>query len=117
MDTVPWSHLIFHDKYMNIVDVYEGGYFHTRGIYRSEPTSCMNNNIPYFSAISRQIIVERIMKLAHEKFRLADFYEKDVLDASNNTRAGLDVPDNVATRSAAAKQMPPVFMGESPDFE
>ncbi len=117
MDTVPWSHLIFHDKYMNIVDVYEGGYFHTRGIYRSEPTSCMNNNIPYFSAISRQIIVERIMKLAHEKFRLEDFYEKDVLDASNNTRAGLDVPDNVATRSAAAKQMPPVFMGESPDFE
>ena len=113
MDTVPWSHLIFHNKYSNIVDIYEGGYFHTRGIYRSEPTSCMNNNIPYFSAISRQTIVERIMKLAHEKFSLADFYANDVLDASNNTRA-LQVEDNVATHSAAAKQMAPVFMGESP---
>ncbi len=116
MDTVPWSHLIFHDKYANIVDIYEGGYFHARGIYRSEPTSCMNNNIPYFSAISRQTIVERIMKLANQKFSLADFYAKDVLDASNNTRADLHVEDNVVTRSAAAKQMPPVFMGEAPEL-
>ncbi|MBP3497999.1 MAG: leucine-rich repeat protein, partial [Alistipes sp.] len=54
MDEVGWSHLIFHPTYSNIVDIYEGGYFHTRGIYRSEPVSCMNNNIPYFSAISRQ---------------------------------------------------------------
>lgn len=116
MDTVPWSHLIFHDKYANIVDIYEGGYFHARGIYRSEPTSCMNNNIPYFSAISRQTIVERIMKLANQKFSLADFYAKDVLDASNNTRADLHVEDNVVTRSAAAKQMAPVFMGEAPEL-
>ncbi|MBP3497998.1 MAG: leucine-rich repeat protein, partial [Alistipes sp.] len=54
MNKVGWSHLIFHPTYSNIVDIYEGGYFHTRGIYRSEPVSCMNNNIPYFSAISRQ---------------------------------------------------------------
>lgn len=116
MDTVPWSHLIFHDKYANIVDIYEGGYFHARGIYRSEPTSCMNNNIPYFSAISRQTIVERIMKLAKEKFSLADFYANDVLDASNNTRA-LQINEKAPEyQSAAAKQMAPVFMGESPEW-
>lgn len=116
MDNVQWSHLIFHDKYANIVDIYEGGYFHARGIYRSEPTSCMNNNIPYFSAISRQTIVERIMKLAHQKFSLADFYAKDVLDASNNSRGPLNIEENEVTRAAAAKQMAPVFMGESPDL-
>lgn len=116
MDNVPWSHLIFHDKYSNIVDIYEGGYFHARGIYRSEPTSCMNNNIPYFSAISRQTIVERIMKLANEKFSLADFYANDVLDASNNTRA-LQINEKAPEyQSAAAKQMAPVFMGESPEW-
>ncbi len=116
MDSVPWSHLIFHNKYANIVDIYEGGYFHTRGIYRSEPTSCMNNNIPYFSAISRQTIVEKIMKLANKKFSLDDFYAKDVLDASNNTRA-LAVDENApAVMNGASKQMPPVFMGESPNY-
>ena len=63
-DAVPWSHLMYHPSYANTVDVYEGGYFHTRGIFRSEPNSCMNNNIPYYSAISRQAIVERIMDYA-----------------------------------------------------
>ena len=74
---VPWSHLAFHPSYGDIVDVYEGGYFHSRGVYRSEINSCMNNNVPYFSSWSRQLIVERIMKLAGEKFDLNEFYSKD----------------------------------------
>lgn len=74
---VPWSHLIFHKDYGDIVDIYEGGYFHSRGVYRSEQNSCMNNNIPYYSTWSRQLIVERIMKLAGEKFDLDSFYAKD----------------------------------------
>ncbi len=47
MYEVPWAHLIFDEKYSNVVDLYEGGYTHTRGVFRSEPNSCMNNNIPY----------------------------------------------------------------------
>ena len=43
-EAVPWGHLIYHPTYANTVDIYEGGFFHTRGIYRSEPNSCMNNN-------------------------------------------------------------------------
>ena len=74
---VPWAHLVFNPDYSNRVDMFEGGYMHTRGIYRSEITSCMNNNIPYFSAISRQAIVERIKDYAGETFSLEDFYAHD----------------------------------------
>lgn len=114
--TVEWSHLIFHPDYSNIVDMYEGGFFHSRGIYRSEATSCMNNNIPYYSAIQRQEMVERIMKYAGEEFSLEDFYANDVRDASNNntTRASLEVEDTPAVRASAAKQMAPRIMGDKP---
>lgn len=76
-EDVPWSHLLFHPSYGDIVDVYEGGYFHSRGVYRSEANSCMNNNIPYYSSWSRQLIVKRIMKLAGEDFSLEKFYAND----------------------------------------
>lgn len=72
-----WKHLIFDDRYSDIVDIYEGGYFHSRGVYRSEDNSCMNNNIPYYSTISRQAIVERIMELAGEPFDFEQFVAKD----------------------------------------
>ncbi len=74
---VPWTHLIFNPDYGDIVDIYEGGYFHSRGVYRSEHNSCMNNNVPYFSTWSRQLIVQRIMKMAGEPFDLNSFYAKD----------------------------------------
>jgi len=74
---VPWSHLIFHQDYGDIVDIYEGGYFHSRGVYRSEYNSCMNNNVPYFSTWSRQLIVQRIMHLAGETFDFERFVAND----------------------------------------
>lgn len=77
---VPWSHLIFNPALVDIVDIYEGGYFHSRGVYRSEYNSCMNNNVPYFSTWSRQLIVERIMKLAGKEFSLDSFYANDKRD-------------------------------------
>jgi hypothetical protein len=114
INEVGWSHLIFHPQYSNVVDVYEGGYFHTRGVYRSEPTSCMNNNIPYFSAISRQAIVERIMDYAGEEFDLESFYAKDSDEFGTTTKGAgynlaLPTTDN-------GKQYAPVYMGEKPDF-
>ena len=117
--TVEWAHLFANPDYSNIVDMYEGGYFHSRGIFRSEATSCMNNNIPYYSAISRQEMVERIKRYAGEEFSLAEFYANDVRDASNNdfvTRA-LEVEETPATRAAAAKQHAPKFMGEKPQLK
>lgn len=111
---VPWSHLFFHPKYGDIVDIYEGGFYHTRGIYRSEATSCMNNNIPYFSAISRQSIVERIMKYAGETFSLDDFYAKDVLDIGS--RGMQPSWDEMLTPNyaGASKQHAPKIMSGKP---
>lgn len=87
---VPWKHLMAHPDYHNSVDIYEGGYFHSKGVYRSEFNSCMNNNVAYFSAWSRQLIVERISKLAGVPFSLDAFYQKDVdeSDRMYGTRSG-----------------------------
>lgn len=118
--TIEWAHLFAHPDYMNKVDMYEGGYFHTRGIYRSEANSCMNNNVPYYSAISRQEMVERIMRYAGLEFSLEDFYANDVRDASNNdftTRAKLSVEETPVMRTSAAKQMPLKFMGDKPQLK
>ena len=119
MKSVEWAHLIYHPDYSNIVDMYEGGFFHTRGIYRSEATSCMNNNIPYYSAISRQEMVERIMKYAGKEFSLEEFYAKDVRDASNNTvsPSRLHVEENAITLKGASKQLPPKYMGDKPQLK
>lgn len=114
-DSVPWSHLMYHPTYANTVDIFEGGYFHTRGIYRSESNSCMNNNIPYYSAISRQAIVERIMDYAGVAFDLEDFYENDVLA----TKAGIDAsPSWASTPSSSSyqKHHHPVIMGNNPNL-
>ena len=120
--TVEWAHLFAHPDYMDKVDMYEGGYFHTRGIYRSEANSCMNNNVPYYSAISRQEMVERIMRYAGLEFSLEDFYAKDIRDASNNdftTKSlhSLHSLSSAVEMSGAAKQMPPKFMGDKPQLK
>lgn len=85
---VPWAHLIYHENYSDYVDMFEGGYMHSRGMYRSEATSCMNNNIPYFSAISRQAIVERIKAYAGEQFSLEEFYANDNDSFGPTTKGG-----------------------------
>ena len=119
MNTVEWSHLIFHPIYSARVDMYEGGYFHTRGVYRSESASCMNNNIPYFSAISRQEIVERIMRYAGLEFSIDDFYANDNLNAGPVAPQVSSLAAEVPAMSAASasKQMHPKFMGEKPELK
>ena len=77
MKQVPWSHMIFDPDYSNTVDVFEGGYYHARGVFRSESNSCMRNNIPYFSAISRESIVKRIKQYAGETYSYEDFKAND----------------------------------------
>ena len=62
-----------------------------RGVFRSEQTSCMNNNIPYYSAISRESIVKRIKKYAGEEYSFEDFVKNDKGDAGSITRA-MNVP-------------------------
>lgn len=77
MTDVAWSHFIFDPRYSNVVDIFEGGYGYTRGVYRSEINSCMNYGIPYYNAISRQAIVERILNNSGEGFTMEKFYAND----------------------------------------
>ena len=117
---VPWAHLIYNSKYSDYVDMYEGGYMHSRGIYRSEATSCMNNNIPYYSAISRQAIVERIMEYAGEEFTLEKFYANDKDTFGTITRAGFTTADRtfgVDPKFVRSTGLGPVFMGEKPNVK
>ena len=80
---VPWSHLIYDPRYSDIVDIYEGGYMHSRGVFRSEQNSCMNNDIPYYSTISRESIVKRIKKNLEVK-RLVLTTFANAINASNS---------------------------------
>ena len=77
---VPWKHLIFHPKYSAYVDVYEGGYNHARGVFRSEVNSCMKTHIPYYNAISRESIVKRIMDYAGKPFSFEEFEKNDKME-------------------------------------
>jgi hypothetical protein len=112
MNEVPWSHFIFHEKYHQIVDIFEGGYMHNRGVFRSEQNSCMNNNIPYFSTISREEIVKRIMAIAGEPYDFEEFVAKDILEAGNAQETRGAAPEMIASPAMYGNH--PVFMGERP---
>ncbi len=121
INTVPWSHLIFNPQFSNYVDVYEGGYMHSRGVFRSEVTSCMNNNIPYYSAISRQAIVERIMDYAGLPFSFEDFCAHDSRAFGTITKATANEVfdytfgvDPNFTRGSEHGSI--IYMGEHPDY-
>lgn len=107
---VPWSHLIYHEKYSNVVDIYEGGYMHNRGVYRSEQNSCMNNDIPYYSTISRESIVKRIKKYAGETYSFEEFVANDKMDASVETRS----VSAGTSHSVRTYQKPPTIHKGSP---
>ena len=111
MSEVAWSHLIFHEKYAGIVDIFEGGYMHSRGVFRSEQNSCMNNDIPYYSTISREQMVRRIKRLAGETYTFEDFVEKDVIEAGAATRSSYQtIPDYVPM---GLKHAAPVWVGKN----
>ena len=116
---VPWAHLVYNPQYSDYVDMYEGGLMHTRGMYRSESTSCMNNNIPYYSAISRQAIVERIKYCAGEEFSLEDFYSHDNASIGTITRAGgqKDRTFGVDPHMNHATGHGPILVGEHPNVK
>lgn len=106
---VPWSHLIFDNRYSDIVDIFEGGFMHNRGVFRSEQSSCMNNNIPYYSTISRESIVKRIKRYAGETYSYEEFVANDRRDAGTVTRSS-----SVNGGTLNKYQMPPKIHKGSP---
>lgn len=117
MYSVPWSHMIYDPQYSNTVDVYEGAFMHSRGVFRSEPTSCMDKNIPYYNAISREAMVKRIMDYAGEEYSFENFKanDKEALP-SVSTKSDWMWSEGTGT-SSRFDQMPPKFMGEKPSFK
>lgn len=111
MHEVPWSHFIFDDRYSDRVDIFEGGYMHNRGVFRSEQNSCMNNDIPYHSTISRESIVKRIKSYAGEAYSFDDFVAHDKQSNSIVTRA-LNAP--YAGSRVHSFQYPPKIHKGSP---
>ena len=82
---------------------------HSRGVYRSEQNSCMNNDIPYYSTISRMSIVKRIKQYAGESFSYEDFKANDVISSEVTTRSFND-----AGSSIHHFQLPPQIHKGSP---
>lgn len=80
MNEAPWREFIFHPKYSQTVDMWEGGYNHLRGVWRSEPQSVMSNYIPYYNTISRYAIYKSIMRRAGLTPSLDDFIAKDKIE-------------------------------------
>ena len=116
MHSVPWSHMIYDQQYSNTVDVYEGAYSYTRGVFRSEPTSCMYNNIPYYNAISREAIVKRIKEYAGEEYSFEDFKANDKESLPSVVTKSDWMWAEGTGASSRFDQMPPKFMGDKPSF-
>ena len=117
MHDVTWSHMIYDPQYSNVVDIYEGAHNHTRGVWRSEATSCMNNNIPYYNAISRESMVKRIMNYAGESYSYEAFKALDH-ESLPSTKSATRACDGASVGSSSQlNHRPPKFMGEKPQFD
>jgi len=76
-NTYFWKHMVGTTIFPK-EGAYEGADGYGKGLYRPEIISCMIDNRRYFNAYSRQLIVERIMKLCGETFNYDTFLSKDV---------------------------------------
>ncbi len=65
IENSPWSHFIGLDDYSH-VGMFEGANGYKKGVWKSEQTSCMISNLPYFNSPSRFLIVKRLLETAGE---------------------------------------------------
>lgn len=80
MSDAPWSDFIFHERYSADTDMWEGGYHHLRGVWRSESQSVMGTYIAYFNVISRYTIYKEVMRRSGLPSSLHDFIANDKTD-------------------------------------
>lgn len=107
-EKVFWSHLIEHPNYLYVY-IYAGGYTYSSGVWRSEQFSIMRHvwSSLYFNAISRELIVQRILKLAGEAYSFDRFVQKD----SDEGRGGpKNQTSNTASDRMQRKHYPPVVV-------
>lgn len=77
-----WGHFIGRSGY-DAVGFYEGGMLYTKGVWRPERISCMEDNRMYYNAPSREAIVRRIFKASGKAFNINDFYTNDKVKSDN----------------------------------
>lgn len=88
LDEVHWKHYFEKSDY-RMVGLYEGADLYGKGVWRPEENSCMNNNVPYFNAPSREAVVRRVMSINGNGFDYNSFYANDKYDyvVSSHTRS------------------------------
>jgi len=72
-----------------MVGFYEGANNYKTEFWRSEDYSCMRNNIPYYNAPSRALIVKRIKTLAGESFSMEWFLSTDIVESYVPTKTSM----------------------------
>ena len=122
-DNVPWkADILDHlDEWVaRNPDYARVGIFHGAQVslyyrWRSEMTSCMIDNRPYFNLWSRILIVRRIMEKTGLTFNMDDFIAKDV--TTDPIRPTADTtPEEIQRRAARARMVPEMPMLPPPVF-
>jgi hypothetical protein len=80
LTTIKWNYLVGVSGY-DRVGAFEGAFYYSYGAWRAENTSCMINNIPYYSAPSREAQVKKIMSVSGGTYSLSNFISNDVQKA------------------------------------
>ena len=63
LNNIKWKHFVAKAGYA--VTAHEGGFYFTYGVWRPESSSCMIDNRQYYNSPSREHIVKRILRTAH----------------------------------------------------
>jgi len=87
-----WKNFVGLSAY-SYVGAFEGAYLYSTGVWRPEEASCMINNIKYYNAPSREMIVKRIMSRSGGTYSFTDFQTKDVMQLSAETKAATTIVD------------------------
>ncbi|MCI2081880.1 MAG: M64 family metallo-endopeptidase [Bacteroidales bacterium] len=109
----PWKDFLGRQDYP-LVGYFEGGYCYAKGVWRSEEESAMVDNIHYFPAIGRYMMVKRIFETAGEEFSLEKFMEKDKVrspESVSTTRSHKFPPEKFVPLSP-----PVVYIGSPPAY-
>ena len=88
------------------IGIWHGSYSSLYFRWRSEKTSCMIDNRPYFSTWQRILLVRKIMEKAGETFSMDDFIAKDVtVDPIRPVEsAGISSEERIQARMRARSQ-------------
>lgn len=86
LNNIKWKHFVGKAGYS--VAAHEGGFYFTYGVWRPESSSCMIDNRQYYNTPSREHIVKRILRTAHNA-RVSE-YVNGVLTPIPNDPYNLD---------------------------